>query len=158
MKIDSEDTHIMECWDTGLFTLEMLAMEYGVTRSAVKYFLNKRGVDTSKRQLVMLCEICGIEFRKTRARVRRCNKHYCSSECYMKAIHNPGYQIHRQGQRIARRVIGEVFKLESGMVVHHIDGDNRNNGLLNLMVFANHGDHMRYHRGTDVIIPLFRVT
>ena len=152
-----KDNRIIECWDTGLFTLEMLAKEYGVTRSAVKYFLNKRGVDTSKRQLIMLCEVCGVEFRKTRARVRRCNKHYCSSGCYMKAIHNPGYQEHRQGQRVARRVIGEVFKLKDGMVVHHIDGDSRNNNIFNLMVFANQGDHVRYHRDELAVIPVFKV-
>ena len=40
-------------------------------------------------------------------------------------------------------------------VVHHIDGDVRNNGFDNLMVFANQGDHLAFHRGEDVE-PLYK--
>ena len=35
-------------------------------------------------------------------------------------------------------------------VVDHIDGNPRNNGYENLMVFANEADRLAYHRGEDV--------
>ncbi len=36
--------------------------------------------------------------------------------------------------------------LEVGEVVHHIDGDRKNNHPDNLMLFSSSGDHTRFHR------------
>lgn len=72
---------------------------------------------------------------------------YCSDTCYFAAIHNPKYFQWRHGQRMARAAINAAgFALQPRNIVHHVDGDNRNNSLDNLWVFANHADHMRYHR------------
>ena len=63
------------------------------------------------------------------------------------------YNGSRQGQRIARVVVGEYFELEDGMVVHHEDGNTLNNQLRNLRVFIDHSHHMKYHfqmRGGEV--------
>jgi hypothetical protein len=44
-------------------------------------------------------------------------------------------------------MVGRYFPLERRHVVHHHDGDNTNNALDNLAVFASQAEHMRYHRG-----------
>lgn len=63
--------------------------------------------------------------------------------------YNPGYKYSRNGLRIARRTVDKHFRLQAGNVVHHWDGDETNNNLDNLAVFANNSDHMRYHAGYD---------
>lgn len=50
--------------------------------------------------------------------------------------------------RSAHRVVAEQIlgrKLKKNEVVHHIDGNRRNNDPANLMVFSSSSDHMRYH-------------
>lgn len=44
---------------------------------------------------------------------------------------------------VAEQMLGR--KLCPGEVVHHIDGNKRNNKPENLMVFASQADHARYH-------------
>ena len=44
---------------------------------------------------------------------------------------------------VAEQVIGRP--LLPGEVVHHIDGNKRNNDPSNLMVFASQSEHARYH-------------
>jgi len=44
---------------------------------------------------------------------------------------------------IAERKLGR--KLRQNEVVHHIDGNRRNNEPINLMVFSSSADHMIYH-------------
>ncbi len=43
-------------------------------------------------------------------------------------------------------VVSKAFDLLPGQVVHHEDRNCNNNSLGNLKVFANQGDHIRYHR------------
>ena len=51
----------------------------------------------------------------------------------------------RYGRKIARHKVGKVFDLQPKYVVHHLDRDNNNNLLSNLVVFKDQGDHVRYH-------------
>ena len=44
---------------------------------------------------------------------------------------------------VAEQMLGR--KLKPGEVVHHIDGNKRNNSPDNLMVFSSQADHARYH-------------
>lgn len=44
---------------------------------------------------------------------------------------------------IAEKLLGRC--LAEGEVIHHINGDKTDNRAENLMVFRNHGDHMRFH-------------
>jgi len=67
----------------------------------------------------------------------------------------PGHAVIRVGGKCVKRsrhnaaiILGRV--LLEGEVVHHIDGNVRNDSYDNLMVFASQGDHLAYHRGEDV--------
>lgn len=53
--------------------------------------------------------------------------------------------------KLAHRVVAELKlgrKLKQNEVVHHIDGNRRNNIPTNLMVFSSGSDHIRYHAQT----------
>lgn len=78
-----------------------------------------------------------MENPDTREKVRmaRLNKGECKT--YQK-YH--GRHTHRV---IAEQKIGRPLK--PGEVVHHIDGNKRNNDPSNLMIFATQADHARYH-------------
>lgn len=45
-------------------------------------------------------------------------------------------------------------KLRRGEVVHHIDGNRRNNSLDNLMVFQSQSDHAKWHNGNREVMPV----
>ena len=152
------DDRAIELWFKDLQSLQMIGDFFGVTRQAVKKWLNARGIDTGKWEVV--CEGCGEVFWRHRYQIRKTRLNYCSSKCYYEALHNLGYTENRNGQREARRVVKEFFPLAEGHVVHHIDGNTLNNEVSNLMVFKDHSDHMRWHRagGEDSgVIPVWPV-
>lgn len=55
-----------------------------------------------------------------------------------------GVHTHRL---VAEKMIGR--KLRKGEVVHHMDGNKRNNNPSNLKVFANQAEHARWHKEHD---------
>lgn len=54
------------------------------------------------------------------------------------------------------RVHGQIMeahlgrKLHRAEVVHHVDGNTRNNDVSNLKVFKSNGDHMKDHHGRSL--------
>lgn len=53
----------------------------------------------------------------------------------------------------ARQVLDDAGICEhwaTGSVVHHVDGNDFNNDIRNLEIYATQGDHLRKHRGFDV--------
>jgi len=60
------------------------------------------------------------------------------------------YVYKRGGMREAREKVNSVYALKDGYIVHHEDRNTTNNEWENLKVFANSGDHVRYHRGFRV--------
>lgn len=50
---------------------------------------------------------------------------------------------------VAERKLGRMLK--SGEVVHHVDGNKKNNNPDNLMVFASDSDHIKYHHGGTAV-------
>jgi len=102
---------------------------------------------------VVHCSHCGAAVRRNRFSLRRAYQSYCNVTCRtagQKAFQRlPMPPLHDQSSRasvIARKIVRARFPLKPEHVVHHIDKDNTNNRLENLMVFASIGDHNRWHR------------
>lgn len=130
-----------------LLTLRQIATITGMSHAGISKRLKQAGVLNSL--VTCNCDFCGKETTKDRSRYKQSKTHFCSPDCYAASIENPGYKPWRHGQRLARAVVSQHITLSKENVVHHIDGNNRNNNLSNLMVFSNQSDHLKFHRGGD---------
>ena len=128
-------------------SMAQIAALRGVTRQAVWKRIKAAGVPIRSARIQIDCAFCGSQFEIWRHRLKCGQKHYCSVNCYYASRENPGYRPWRQGCRLARAIVGQYFKLEPGMIVHHKDGNNRNNDRANLAVYASHSAHLRNHHG-----------
>ena len=133
-------------------TLAEISKLTGMSRAGIHKRLRGAGITREQGTRVdLVCDFCGSRVRKGRGQWRKTSKHYCGRACYFAALENPGYHPWRQGQRLARALVAQHFTLSPDHVVDHRDGDNRNNDLANLRVYTSHADHMRMHRGGDVV-------
>jgi hypothetical protein len=143
---------IVRAYESELISMIDLAERYGITRQGIYKILKHAGIDTTKRKLPVTCTACGQEVMAHKARIRRQKWIFCNHECYaawLQAGNGFPYIQNRNGQLIARSVVSKYFVLREGHVVHHENRNNLDNRLENLRVFANQGDHIRYHRGFD---------
>ena len=126
------------------------------------------------------CTSCGKEVPYRKPSQRKKYPHpFCSRECHMRHLNgelNPirmtaetrakirharlnsgaGVTYTKQYGRHEHRVIAEQIlgrPLRAGEVVHHVDGNKRNNDPGNLIVFDSQSEHMRWHAVHD---PKFR--
>lgn len=149
---DNEKVDIVRAYEH-LERVEDLAKKYGKTRQAIYKILWKAGVDTKKQRLPVSCTVCGTEVLRTKGRIRKQLHHFCSETCYyawLKAGNGFPYIQSSHGQRIARLIVSKYFALAASHIVHHENRNSTDNRLENIRVFANQGDHVRYHRGFDV--------
>lgn len=102
------------------------------------------------------CFFCGKPVTRYTKRLIRENQInvFCSQDCYSASLEQHPYEEWRQGSRLARAIVAQHFPLLPVYIVHHKDGNQRNNNLANLSVFENQADHIAHHRGRTVI-PLF---
>ena len=165
MKLSPKDkVDIIKAFTEDLTPMIAIANRYGVCRQTIYKMVRRAGVQTSKGLgntiMPVTCSACGSEIIRTRARIRNQVNHFCNDACYFAYLDagngHGAYIENRQGQRIARGKIAELFDLQPGNIVHHKDRNCLNNMVDNLMVFANQGDHIRYHRlGPDYIKPIW---
>lgn len=144
---------IIQSYSEQLTPMIELARKYGVTRQYIHRIITKAGIDTSKHKIPVSCTVCGKEVLRTKARIRKQLNHFCSMDCYfafLEAGNGFPYVQNRHGQRIGRSIVSKYFQLQEKHVVHHENRNNLDNRPTNLKVFANRGDHVRYHRGFDV--------
>jgi len=130
-----------------------VARMVGMTRQAIHKRLKAAGVDLHAARWVHLeCTFCGkpVDKRWRLWANNKNGKNFCGPECYYASRENPGYKPWRQGQRIARAIVAQRFKLDRDHVVDHIDGDNYNNDIKNLRVFASQSDHIKMHHGRAI--------
>ena len=129
----------------------------GISAPAICKILRRLGVSAREGTWVQLtCPVCGSAFERGRAAVRATKTPTCSPACYYARRKNPATVLWRHGQRLARaRVRRAGFSLTVAQVVHHVNGDDRDNRLANLWVFASQSDHMKHHHGRQVV-PVWR--
>lgn len=132
------------------FTGQEIADMLGVTRQGVYKAMNRLGIDRSAAErFKATCDHCGGLYELTRGRYNSSDAHYCSEDCYHghRAAVLPNRTKNRQGQRIARAVMEKHINraLKGTECVHHVDGDQTNNHIDNLMLFMSHSEHLRYH-------------
>lgn len=137
-----------------------LAERYKVTRQAIYAILRRHGVAShTHTPELRACGHCGAEIRVSRWKADTRRVSYCNQACYTAKLRDTNYQESTYGRRLAREAVRDFFWLGPWNVVHHIDNNEHNNATDNLMVFANHADHMRWHRGggeKSGAVPLWR--
>lgn len=128
-------------------TLAEIGELYGKPRQTIFYWIKKFGIDTSTAERFNIkCDNCRSDFSITRKKWKISNKHFCCMSCRIDYLRSEEYAQSRTSQRIARAVIEESGRtLKPGEVVHHIDDNNMNNDLSNLVVFKSNADHMKHH-------------
>ena len=78
---------------------------------------------------------------QTRLKIRNSRLNKGTGKSYEKTF---GQHSHRW---VAELMLGR--KLKPGEVVHHVDGDKRNNKPINLMVFPSQSEHLGWHKKRD---------
>lgn len=123
----------------------------GMSRTGIMKRLKQAGITADKGEWVNeICAFCGTEYRIMRCLWKKSKQHYCKKECYYASRENEGYKPWRQGQRLARAIVAQYIHLSPDHVVHHKDGNNRNNNIDNLIAYASQSDHLKAHHGNHV--------
>lgn len=129
--------------------------------------------------MIITCVECGKEKSIPTSQFKRSKNHFCSKKCnmqYMNRMLNPsrmtptvraklresklgtgsGVSYEKTYGKHTHRIIAEKMlgrPLQPGEIVHHIDGNKRNNDPSNLMVMTQ-SEHARLHftkkRGDDI--------
>jgi len=125
--------------------------------------------------ILVHCARCGAPVWRVPSQVKRNNRFFCSRQCHMATLNeelNPhrmtpdvkeklraarlntgeGKTYTKRFSRHEHRVVAEQIlgrPLMRGEVVHHIDGDKRNNAPENLMVFPSPAEHVKWHAAHD---------
>ena len=151
----AQTVDVIDSYTNNLESMQSIANRLNITRQGIYKVLKRNGIDTRKNGgLDVSCFTCNRVFKKHRCQVRKALHVFCSEECYhafLKAGRGGAYIQSRHGQRIAREIVSRHFDLLEGHVVHHEDRNCLNNIVVNLKVFACQGDHIRYHRGFEVV-------
>lgn len=137
-------------------TLREISNKVGLSATAISKRLKNVGVKANDGTWVVTkCAFCQATIKRTRSRFRKNEDNYCNQECYAADLESPGYKQWRQGSRIARAIVSQYIQIPYEAIVHHKDGNDRNNDIGNLLLLANQGDHMRVHRSSKTVEPLW---
>lgn len=143
--------NIIEAYDVMLTPVAELAADYGVTRQSIYKILWGAGIDTTKQLIPVSCSTCGKVLYRHKARIRRQLNHFCNKDCHEVYLKANGTKARNPNvTRMSKSVVSQHFQLQAGHIVHHANGNQYDNRLVNLRVFACQGDHIRVHNGFDV--------
>ena len=103
----------------------------------------------------LACSHCDTPMGQRRVSWGLDSRVFCGQRCYYAYRRNPKFIQSRHGTRKARALVAKVFALRPEHVVDHRDGDERNNNIGNLRVYASQSDHMKMHHGKSCVDPLW---
>lgn len=126
--------------------------------------------------VITVCDECGIEIKMPPSQFKRSKNHFCSKKCHMIFMNrelNPTRMTDEVREKIrnsrlgtgdgksyektygkhTHRIVAEQKigrSLKKGEIVHHIDGNKRNNDPSNLMIITQ-SEHCALHFRKRVI-------
>lgn len=140
---------IIKAYEVDLEPMMSIATKYGKSRVAIWKMLKRAGIDTSKHKIAVSCTTCGATIYRVKSLLRNRNNCFCDMNCYQSFLEAGTSHLtpteQRRGNRRAKAIVKQYFDLQPEHIVHHEDQFPLNNQLWNLRVFANQGDHIRYH-------------
>lgn len=152
-----ETQHLVVLYTEQHFTLRQIGVLVGMSAAGVGKRLKAAGIVAHDGEWVKAsCGFCGSQLERRRSQHRDRYEIYCNTECYYASRENPGYRSWRHGSRLARAIVAQYFKLEPEHIVHHVDGDERNNNLDNLAVYASQSDHIKWHHGKGKVEAIWQ--
>lgn len=109
-------------------------------------------IDFKTKKIEVPCDLCGTHFMKKRSDIWRSDHNFCSEECYRdytslnrqskNGLHYNGKAVYRM---MMEHVLGRPLLPEE--MVHHIDGNHKNNALSNLVIVSQ-SEHQKIHAAT----------
>jgi len=157
------DEEIISLYKNGV-SIKDISQLTQITRPAIYNTLKRNKIEVDRRKVLQLnCLFCNEEFTRQRSLNKNEHSGYCSIQCFhahrstsgiyskrgseLVSLHEKNSKIkHRELGRISLKVIKEAgIILETGQVIHHIDGNRNNNNLENLQIFNSHSEHMNFH-------------
>lgn len=134
-------------YTTEHLTCKQISEKIELSERSIARRLKKYGISTHAGEWVKVkCSFCGIDFEILRGRWKKNKNPYCCAEHYWASLENPAYVRWDYGSRLARAIVSQYIKLGRDVIVHHEDGNCKNNDRANLKAFKDQGDHIKYHR------------
>lgn len=151
-KVQLEELYLKHHW-----TLAEIGVHFGKTRQRIWQLIHRYDIDTTQAErFKTTCPVCEKDFETTRRRYRAVALRYCSQSCYhAHRLTTSSYKGEdRTGQRLARAVMEKHLgrPLVKNEEVHHLDGNCLNNEIDNIMLFASHSEHVRYHHQLRILL------
>lgn len=158
-KRDSAEFVYIKCYECGI-EFKVFKNETRYKNGNVKYCSRKCRDLGNKSGGIKNCLQCGSEFYTTRGKFcsKKCSSDYRSEHTDSKQYYENGYLIqhikgyNKKGNAKVHRIIAEKMigrKLMENEVVHHINGDRRDNREENLRVMT-HSEHSSLHRNKEL--------
>jgi DNA-binding transcriptional regulator LsrR (DeoR family) len=151
---------VLSLYQAGL-SRQAIASQLNVSRQRIHQLTAH--LPSHRKGVRLTCSLptCSRVFYVSPSRVKGdpSSRHFCCAEhfyAYRPTV-NPRYRQWRHGCRLARAEVAKHFALQPEHVVHHLDGDQKNNDPSNLAVFASQADHIAYHHGKRRVTPLWRL-
>ena len=155
-KLKGRTQDIVGMYTVQHLTLRQIAKLMGVSHAGIARVLKREGIAPHQGEwAAVTCAYCGKRFDIHRKRYLDRIEHYCCAEHYYASRANPHYQPDAYRCRLARAIVAQHYPLEPLHEVHHVDGNQSNNDLNNLMVFANASDHHKHHHQKNKAVPVW---